>query len=218
MTSALDQSLISACTKGDIALAEQLVAQGANVNVTDAQSALVWAVANGHTDCARWLIARGADVNLQHGNTANPLHCAGFYGRLDCARLLLEAGADRKAVYEGSKTAALAAREQKHPEVADFIERHPGRVPDQVSFSWRLDNRWLQEVYDFAHRERVTLLRTSEGGPVETMQRESFAALAGEASLRRAFAEHRLRGGTTPEEEPGLSLPGKARVLKREGP
>jgi ankyrin repeat protein len=214
MTAELDKALRTACEQGDISAAEKLIAEGANINPTDAQSPLVYAVSAGKADCARWLIAHGAEVNLQSGDAANALHCAGFYGQLECARLLVDAGADLNAVYAKGKTAAQVARDQKHPEVAEFLELHP----NLLSFTRALGNRVVEEIYDFRDRERVTLLRQCVGGAVETMQRETFSALAETPALRRAFEEHRRRGGTLAEEATPLQLPGKARVLKREGP
>jgi hypothetical protein len=195
MTGALDQSLIDACGKGDVAQAEKLLAQGADVNVTDKQSALVQAAANGHLDCVRWLLDHGADVNLQHGANANALHCAAWYGHFEIARLLVERGADLTPLYD-NKTPLQIAREQKRETVARYLERNP----DQISFIWPLDNRTVQEIYHFPRRERITLLRKCEGGDVETMQRESFAAVD-RKSLREAFAEHKRQGGKLSEED-----------------
>jgi ankyrin repeat protein len=214
MTNNLAQSFIDACQARDFSKMELLLTLGADVNTTNnKQPLLVRAAIDGDLETMRWLLAHGADIHQAAPDGANALHCAAWYGKPDVARLLLEWHADTTRLFK-DKTALQHARDLKHDAVAQILDNNP----DQISFTWPVEDRTVHEVYDFPHRTRLTLIRKGEGGVVEAVQRESFAALAGEASLRKAFDEHRRRGGTAPEDEPDAALPGKARVLKREVP
>ena len=111
--------------------------------------------------------------------------------------MLLEHGASRTLANADGKTALRYAQDQNKGEIAQILTHSP----EEVSFSYPLDNRVMQEIYNFPRRERVTLIRKTEGGDVEAMQRDSFAALDDETGLAKAFNEHRRRGGKLLEED-----------------
>jgi len=140
------------------------------------------------------LISLGADVNSYYN-----LIFAAHSGHLDVVYLLLEAGADKSFVSNGL-TAAEWARNNNHAKIAEVINKYMPPTPDQVITHSPLGDRTLQEVFNFATMERISMIRNGRHGPVESFVRESFSVLADQPSLREAFKEHRRRGGTAEEE------------------
>jgi hypothetical protein len=191
-----NSALLKAAQDGNLLEMKRLVSLGAEVRQPGNDGPLVWAANNGHTECVRWLLDHGSDINEQYNGVFAPLWCAASQNKFDAVKLLVDRGADQNLLTNG-KTALQIAQGKKYDDVARFLER----TPDQVSYSWPLDNRVMQEVYHFPRLERVTLLRKSEGGDVETMQRESFASLGDIPPLRAAFEEHRRRGGKLAESD-----------------
>jgi len=70
-----------------------------------------------------------------------------------------------------------------------------------VVFTDRVYDRVVQEIYNFRRKERFTFIRKEELGDVEAVQRESFADIADKSALRKAFDEHRKRGGKLDESD-----------------
>ena len=95
----LDESLLHATIGGAIDQAEILLAQGADINVTDGrgQTPLHLAVREGHLALAKLLLAKGADINAQDKFGWTALHFAANRGEQDMANLLIASGADVKA-------------------------------------------------------------------------------------------------------------------------
>ncbi|MEZ0225378.1 MAG: ankyrin repeat domain-containing protein [Alphaproteobacteria bacterium] len=198
MTHPLNDSLVRAAQEGDIPLMEHLVSEGAEVNMPGVHAPLVWAASRGHLETLRWLLDHGAEVNaVDTANGWTALMSAANKGQDDMVRLLMEHGADAAIVSKQGKTAKMCAVEAKHTGTASLLDLNP----DQISFSWPLRDRIMQEVYHFPRRERVTLIRNGETGPVEAMQRESFSSLEDLSGLRKAFAEHRRMGGKLEESD-----------------
>jgi hypothetical protein len=196
MTHPLNEALVNACRAGDIAEMERLAAAGAEIDTLGSQSPVIQAACKGQTAAVAWLLEKGAPVEGRDTESKwTPLQCAAYYGFLDAVRLLLEHGANPALKNAQGKDARTCAREQNMMDVLRYFDRNP----DQVSFSWPLDNRIMQEVYHFPRRERISLIRKTEGGEVEAMQRESFAALEDKSGLRKAFEEHRKLGGRLEE-------------------
>lgn len=115
--------------------------------------------------------------------------------------MLLERGADTSIVNKDGWNAAQAALNREHPAIAQIIQFTMDAGPDEISFTHPLQDRVMQEIFNFPRKERVTLVRKSAAGDVEAMQRDSFAALDDLSGLRRAFAEHKKRGGNMDEAE-----------------
>lgn len=113
-------ALMQACEAGDLAAAQALIAQGANVNARSNESGtpLMYACAKGHAAVARALIAAGADPKAraddQNGWTV--LMYAAHNGAPDVMGLLIEKGAEPNAADKSGNTplmlAALRGNEQ----------------------------------------------------------------------------------------------------------
>jgi hypothetical protein len=123
-------------------------------------------------------------------------------GHIHAARLLLAAGAD--ATMLGRDKDALGwALTSGSPDMILLLQKKPEPVvesPQDVVFRRPLGNRVLEEIFDFAARERITLIRKGDDGPVEAVTRDSFTAIEDRARLREAFDAYVKRGGAASEE------------------
>ena len=190
------EGLSEACAEGRLADVKRLVERGADVDVPRVNGPLISAVQNNRADVVAYLLERGANIEICNENGSTPLMFSAFYGHVGLAELLLAAGARRDIVNKHGKSAADYARDQKKIAVLDILTADPM----QVSFSHRIADRTMQEVFDFQRRERVTLIRKEDGG-VEAVLRDSFNNLEDKETLRRAFNEHKRTGGKLSEDE-----------------
>lgn len=114
-----------ACFFGQEALAQRLIAEGAEVNKASDNGMKVApihsAVARKSLPITALLIANGANVNLAQQKGITPLHSAAHSGSSELARLLVEHGADSSLETDGGKTALDYARESGHKEVVDLL-------------------------------------------------------------------------------------------------
>lgn len=198
MGMAEDKALCDAAESGSGLLVIEAVKAGANVNVTNqGDPPLVRAANKGYVTVVEWLLDNGADVNIVNTKRSTALMCAAYRGHAEVVALLLRRGADAKLMNNDNKTAMAYARDQSQAACIRALKQ----LPDEVSNTWKLDDRVMQEVYDFKRLERVTFVRKAEGGEVEAMQREAFSVLPDRGALQKAFDEHRRRGGSRSEEE-----------------
>lgn len=106
--------LLVACRDGHTAIVKELLAAGADVNVTEPTFGAVplhKATYNGHADITA-LLAKQPGVNLDYQGPSNgytPLHDALWHGYDDCSVILIEAGArlDQKG-HDGKTPLAIA--------------------------------------------------------------------------------------------------------------
>ncbi|MEV7775723.1 ankyrin repeat domain-containing protein [Kitasatospora sp. NPDC086791] len=108
--------LLVACRDGHQEIARELLAAGADVNVTEPTFGAVplhKAVYNGHAGITALLAAApGVDLDFQGiTNGYTPLHDALWHGYEDCARILIDAGARLDLVGHDGKLPADIARE-----------------------------------------------------------------------------------------------------------
>ena len=89
-------TLVTAAKDGDIALLQEHLDNGANVNKPsrDAGSVLGVAAYAGQVEAMKLLIKHGADVNIANGDGNTPLHGAAFFGEVDAVKILLDADAN----------------------------------------------------------------------------------------------------------------------------
>lgn len=195
------KKLIEAAKAGNIPLMQQQLSQGVDVNASyNRDTALVWAANEGKAEAAAWLLDNGANVNqpVQDGKYT-PLMVAAVMGKMNVVILLLERGAQAAAINSEGKNVVQMAREHSRTDIADYIQKFIDFGPDEVSFSYPLQDRVMQEIFNFPRKERVTLVRKTVAGDVEAMQRDSFSSLDDLSGLRKAFAEHKKRGGKLDE-------------------
>ena len=92
-----DLSIWQAASTGDVAVVEEYLAKGADINAKDnvyGVTPLSWATLLGQTQMAELLIQRGANVNSKNRDGATSLHAAAFLGQHKIATLLVQKGAN----------------------------------------------------------------------------------------------------------------------------
>ncbi len=88
-------SLLIALYRNDIAIAKNLINQGADVNVRDKNgfTPLHITTSRGQIDMTILLLKKGADVNASDNNGLTPLYISASLGQIDMALLLINKGA-----------------------------------------------------------------------------------------------------------------------------
>lgn len=203
-------------------------------------TALGYAAWSGAVEAMRELIRRGADLNdtgSDFGHT--PLHWAIENDKILAARVLVEAGADLKARNHDKMTPLQFALKRKRAGIAAMLTNaeHLATVkraeemlrqaraetrqlapekkenPDIVIFSFKAGDRTLEEVFNFVSFEQISLTKRNADGALEAQTRRNFADIDNDRLLRRAFEEHKRRGGAAlesevfPDAKPRLSKP-----------
>ena len=149
--------LHSACARGDVATAKELLQQVEALPIPkreqrmivdwkDAKgwSALMHAAKKGHANACKAMLDANADPNLTNNNTTSPLMVACMWGEDRVVKVLLDAQADDTHVatlppFIGM-TALSIAREKQHTGCVRLLERHAAK-DDTALFSTRLDMR-----------------------------------------------------------------------------
>lgn len=124
--------LMLAALKGQTALAEAMVDQGAEVNKSG-WSPLHYAAAGSLPEVVAMLLANEADLDAVSPNGTTALMMAARYGNPDNVKLLLQAGANPELKNEMGLTALDFARQGVRPDARKIIEEaleHP-QWPDE---------------------------------------------------------------------------------------
>jgi ankyrin repeat protein len=112
---------------GHLEIARALVEAGADVNSPSRNSFRVAplhsAVDSGSVPLLDLLLSHGARPDSVEFLEATPLHSAAARGNREMVRKLLAAGADPKVKTKGGQTAADLARQYKHAELAEELEK-----------------------------------------------------------------------------------------------
>lgn len=206
----LDRKLVKAAMAGNADETLRLLEAGANPNVPYhyAGCALFAAAYNGdHEGYLRTidiLLAHGAEVDARNSVNCTALMGAADKGNLRAVQALLAAGADREL--RGRDRNALDwAMTSGNAELIALLQAKPAEPavegPDEVILRRRVGNRLLEEVFDFAGRERITFVRKDEESPVEAVSRDGFSAIDDRGRLREAFRRYAQKGGSVPESE-----------------
>lgn len=116
-------------SSGDLRRAQTLFDRGVDVDFqdTDGWSALFYASGEGHARLVQWLVEDwGAAVDLRAPDECTPLWTACFNGKRDVVSYLLRIGADDAVVGkppgEPAQSPAMAARRNRNPGIADFVD------------------------------------------------------------------------------------------------
>jgi hypothetical protein len=177
------------------------------------------AAVNGWAAVVIAFLQEGAEIDGVNDKKRTALMSAAYNGNKDVVEILLAAGADTTLRDSINETAEDDARNEGHPEVVALLQGHErgeSLSPDKVVFQSKLDNRTLEEVFNFVTRERILLVRKSPKGAVEALTCMGFSMIedqSDQSQLRKAFNEHVRRGGTADE---ALVFPNK--LLKNKLP
>jgi hypothetical protein len=165
---------------------------------------------------------KGVNINGLHCNDGcrqTALMMAAANGHLNVITLLMQRGADIWIKDSEKKTAMDIANAKGKTEAAERIRAmDEERSRDKVVFFTDIADRVREDVYDFTMKERLTLIRKSRFGEVESAIITGFSSIEDKSDsslLRKAFNEHVKRGGTTEESavftehifKPRVSLP-----------
>lgn len=203
------KDLDKAIKAADADAVARLLDEGASPNTLIDGNSLLFNAAyeggDGQLAVVKLLIARGADVNARNRSGCTPFTAAAEKASAAVVAALVEAGADTAATCL-SRSGRAWALEAGNLEVADMLAPKPKARPrvegeDEVTLTRALGDRTLEEIFNFATRERISLLRDGPGGTVEAMTRESFSVIDDKDALRRAFDVYVKKGGTLAEQD-----------------
>jgi uncharacterized protein len=113
--------LMMAAFTGELRLAQQLIARGADVNQTG-WTPLHYAATAGDSEMIRLLLEEHAYIDAESPNGTTPLMMAAYYGNPMATKLLLEEGADPTLKNDKGLTAYDFAANGPHPESRAYIE------------------------------------------------------------------------------------------------
>jgi len=118
--------LIQAVRAGRIAIVQDLVKDGADINARAPGdgTALIVASKRGKLKMVNALIKLGADVNQASRGDGNPLIAASMTGQLDVAKRLIGAGARVNAIVAGDETPLINASRNGHLIVVEYLVAH----------------------------------------------------------------------------------------------
>jgi beta-lactamase regulating signal transducer with metallopeptidase domain len=119
----LDEALLKASERGDVARMRTLIGNGARANaaISGDGSPLIAAARRGKTEAIELLVIEGADVNRGVSGDGNPLTMAAANGHIEAVRLLLDRGARIDAGVEGDGNALIMASGAGHLEIVRFL-------------------------------------------------------------------------------------------------
>lgn len=159
-TPALDEDLLAAARKGDLAQVKALVEKGANIEAKTRYDTtpLFFAARNGHLEVVQYLISKGANVNVTDTfYKMSTLMAAADKGGVEVVKALVAAGAKgierllpmaaargnlalieymlatSKPPGEVLSQALQAAEQQKKPEAAELLKQAGAKPPEKPS-------------------------------------------------------------------------------------
>ena len=135
----MTQNLIQAAERGDAALVQQLLRDGADLNGRDGRgrTPIMAATHANKPAIVKLLIQAGADINLQDEIKDNPFLYAGAEGRLDVLNLLIDARADTRITNRFGGTALIPAAERGHVEVVqELLSRTNVKIDHVNNLGW----------------------------------------------------------------------------------
>jgi hypothetical protein len=199
----LSKKLCKAARTGDLAGLKKAVEEGAEINSLFGHPLFAAAYYGGSADCVRYLLERGAIVDARNEVNCTALMAAAQEGHEEIVKILLAAGAERALRGRGGRTALDFALVHEQAGMKPLLEEQPPALradgPHEVTLRRQLGNRLLEEVFDFAAHERITLVKKEENGTVEAITRDGFSQIEDKARLREAFAAYVKKGGAPDE-------------------
>ena len=117
----MDEKMLAAALSGDLAIVEELVSQGANINYTDSWGnfAMFSAAWEGNTKALDLFYDLGANITFHN---ANLLCNAAYNGKIDSVKWLLDKGEDANFSFTDTGENALHYTISKTSEMADRAE------------------------------------------------------------------------------------------------
>jgi len=137
-----------AASRGDVAMGEALIDNGAEVNAKNKREAtpLFQAVSFGNADVVSMLLEEGADVNAKTRSEWTTLHSAVAFGMKHIVTILIAHGADVNATDEMDEAPLNIAISEDHHDIAELLtaqgavlaEKRPPEVRRISADYWRI--------------------------------------------------------------------------------
>jgi ankyrin repeat protein len=150
MTYSEDQKkLIAAARGGDVAVIEELIAQGFDVDceLKYGATALMLAAARGQEEVVRLLLASGAKVNRRNRFGASPLLEASEKSHVGVVKQLVDAGAEINLPHNNGNTAIFAATVRRDRKMIKAL-LELGADPEVMNFDGWSAKRWAEAETD----------------------------------------------------------------------
>jgi ankyrin repeat protein len=160
----------------------------------------------GYLSAVKFLLDRGADVNAADKDGDTVINAAIIHDKADVVEELLKRGANPAIRSHRHENGADLARKKDSRRLHALLgvedEMRPLTTPDdEVTFRRAFGGRVLEETFNFAAKERISLILKTPEGPVEAMTRDSFDAIGDRSALRRAYDAYAAKGGKLPESD-----------------
>gem|GEM_PF-1344991 len=124
----LNEQLLQAAGRGDLAAVNGLLARGAKINCTDENgwTPLIWAAYYGRDDALKLLLDSGADIHARGKGGETALMQSAAFGHLGAVQVLLDRGADPNVEDERGWTPLRCAAAERKVDVAESLKKHGG--------------------------------------------------------------------------------------------
>ena len=176
----LNEDLLSAAGRGETQRVLDLLKQGAELNVQDAQgrTPVMMATYAHQTETVEALIRAGADINIRDNNLDNPLLYASARGLLDIVRLALDAKADTRLTNRYGGVSVIPASHRGHVEIVrELLTRSDVQVNHINNLGW---TALLEAIIlgdgKLAHQQIVQLL-VDHGADVQIADKDGVTPL-----------------------------------------
>ena len=172
----LDPLLHGMCKEGNVAMAQELLEEGASINSRDKGGAtpLCHCIWDGHFELATLLIANGADVSIATMRLNTPLHFAFERGWRKIADALIAAGSNTKARNSLGKTPKQLMRKegwQTDPSLEVRAQSIGARIVAQELEAARVAKETQRLAVERRNAIAETLTRTEEKKQLDRVQR-----------------------------------------------
>ena len=202
-----ETALAHAAIKGQCAIADYLIAQGANIDTRNSKgnTPLIHAAYHGHMKMAKLLLRRGADALVIGSDGTNPKGISSWANSGNNPEI-------SKLIKNFRQIGMAALNDNAPPAEETDIWRKTGDAEVEHVYYRQDGGLRITDIFNFADREHSRHTQDIRTGGMTTVIR-NFTELEGTQSLRQAYNTLVTEGGT-----PGQSHMHYRRVIRRRNP
>lgn len=202
-----ETALARAAMAGQCAIADYLIAQGANIDSRNSKgnTPLIHAAYYGHMKMAKLLLRRGADTTAIGSDGTNPKGVVGWANSGNNPAIA-------KLVEKFQKIGMAALNDDTPPAEETDIWRKTAEAEVEHVYYRQDGGLRITDIFNFADREQSRHTQDLRSGSMTTVIR-NFSELEGTQSLRQAYNTLIIEGGT-----PGMAHMHYRRTLRRRKP